>query len=210
MFTLCSLSFFRRAILNSLLARLHCVLLNSVIEDYYIFVGVFTWHFRFPEALHCCFHIWTSTCSNLCHFLMGHNLLWFYLNLGLSPTLYGCTCFIFLLLFVSEFLIFYIFSGCYKSPVYYWKPLPPSPEDGAAANGYSLSLAHNSQPFWFFFFEGTFCLLDLAVAAVLWIKHQEPGAKCGEVWVWPLEHWGYLCGRWGSPSGSWVRFLLES
>ena len=98
---------------------------------------------------------------------MGHNLLWFYLNLGLSPNLYGCTCSIFLLLFVSEFLIFYIFPGCYKSPVYYWEPLPPSPEDGAAANGYSLSLAHNSQPFWFFFFEGTSCLLDLAVAAVL-------------------------------------------
>lgn len=73
------------------------------------------------------------------------------LKSGLSPTLYGCTRSIFSLLFVSEFLIFYIFSGSYKSPVYYWKPLSPSPEDGAAANGYSLSLAQNSQPFWGFF-----------------------------------------------------------
>ena len=67
---------------------------------------VFTWYFMFLEALHCCFLTWTSTCSNLCHFMVGHNLLWFYLNLGFSPTLYGCTCSIFLLLFVSEFLIY--------------------------------------------------------------------------------------------------------
>ena len=58
-------------------------------------------------------------------------------------------------------------SGSYKSPVYYWKLLPPSPEGRATANGCSLSLAHNSQPFFFFPFEGTSFLLDLALAAVL-------------------------------------------
>lgn len=146
---------------------------------------VFTWYFMLFEALHCCFHTWTSICSNLCHFMVGHNLLWFYLNLGFSPTLYGCTCSIFLLLFVSEFLIFYIFSGSYKSPVYYWKLLPPSPEGGATANGCSLSLAHKSQPF-FFFLRGlpVYWTLLLQLCSELNIRRQTQSVGKFELGPW--------------------------
>lgn len=107
--------------------------------------------FTFLEALHCYFHIWTSTCSNLCHFLMGHNLLWFYLNLGfLQPCMDVLA--LHLYFFLYQNLIFYIFFGSYKSPVYYWKPLFSSQTMVLQLMVGGLSLAQNSHPFWVFFF----------------------------------------------------------